>query len=353
VETWVGDLANVSATVDGACELSIELRIEIPGENAYPESMSRLKWKSLRGTVMKAVVLHEYGGPDKLKYEEWDDPQVGDGQILIRVSAAGVNPIDWKLRSGAMKDFMPLEFPAILGYDYSGVVRSVGKGVEGYAEGDEVFGRAGKAYAELLLADLAGLSKLPKGLDLIEAAALPVVLNTGEQLIVQAGKVQPGQTVVITGALGSVGRTAVWVAKKLGAHVIAGVRGSHKKAAEELGADALLALDSRQEMDSLGFVEVVADTIGGAVGDALLAKVKPGGTYASVVGPPQNAKLHPAVKVEAFGSHPDAANMHSLAEDLVNGKFKISVDRKIPLADAAKAHAAAEKGGVGKILLLA
>ena len=302
---------------------------------------------------MKAVVLHEYGGPDKLKYEDWDDPLADDGQILIRVVAAGINPIDWKIRSGAMKAFMPLELPAILGYDYSGVVRSVGKGIEGYAVGDRVFGRAGNAYAELLLADLTGLAKLPKRLDPMEAAALPVVLNTGEQLIVQAGKVQPGQTVVITGALGSVGRTAVWVAKKLGAHVIAGVRDSQKKAAEELGADALLALDSRQEMDSLGLVDVVADTIGGSVGESLLAKVKPGGTFASVVGPPQNAQLHSAVKVEAFGSHADATNMSLLAEDIANGKFKIPVARQFPLADAAKAHDEAEKGGVGKLLLLA
>ena len=302
---------------------------------------------------MKAVVLHEYGGPDELKYEEWDDPQAGDGQILIRVTAAGINPIDWKIRSGAMKTFMPLELPAILGYDYSGVVRSVGKGVEGYAEGDKVFGRAAKTYAELLLADLAGLSKLPKGLDPIEAAALPVVLNTGEQLIVQAGKVQSGQTVVITGALGSVGRTAVWVAKKLGAHVIAGVRASQKKAAEQLGADVIFALDSRQEIDSLGLVDVIADTIGGNVGDALVSKIKPGGIYATVTGPPQNANLYSNVKVEAFGSHPDAAGMRSLAEDIVNGKFRISVDRTFPLADAAKAHAEAEKGGIGKVLLLA
>lgn len=302
---------------------------------------------------MKAVVLHEYGGPDKLRYEEWDDPEVGDGQILIRVSAAGINPIDWKIRSGAMKTFMPLELPTILGYDYSGVVRSVGKGVEEYAEGDKVFGRAGKCYAELLLGDLAGLAKLPKGLDPIEAAALPVVLNTGQQLIVQAGKVQSGQTVVITGALGSVGRTAVWVAKKLGARVIAGVRSTQKKAAEELEADALLALDNRQEMDALGVVEVVADTIGGDVSNMLMAKVKPGGTYASVVGPPPNAKLHPTVNVEAFGSHPDAENMRSLAEEIASGKFKIPIDRMIPLADAAKAHAEAEKGGVGKVLLLA
>jgi NADPH:quinone reductase-like Zn-dependent oxidoreductase len=301
---------------------------------------------------MKAIVLHEYGGPDKLKYEDWDDPQAGDGQILIRVTAAGVNPIDWKLRSGAMKAFMPLELPTILGYDYSGVVRSVGKGVEGYAEGDKVFGRAARTYAELLLGDPAGMSKLPNGLDPIEAAALPVVLNTGEQLINQFGKVQSGQTVVITGALGSVGRTAVWVAKKAGARVIAGVRGSQKAAAEELGADALVALDSRQEMDSLGMVEVVADTIGGQVGGALLTKIKPGGTYVSVVGPP-DANLSPAIRVEAFGSHPDAASMRILAEDFANGKFKIPIDRVIPLADAARAHAEAEKGGVGKVLLLA
>src|ERR1700689_741390 len=113
---------------------------------------------------MKAIVLHEYGGADKLKNEDWDAPQVGDGQILIRVPAAGINPIDWKIRSGAMKTFMPLQLPTILGYDYSGVVRSVGKGVEGYAEGDKVFGRAGKTYAEFRLADLAGLIKSPKGL---------------------------------------------------------------------------------------------------------------------------------------------------------------------------------------------
>jgi NADPH:quinone reductase-like Zn-dependent oxidoreductase len=302
---------------------------------------------------MKAIVLHEYGSADNLKYEDWDDPQAGDGQILIRVTAAGLNPIDWKIRSGAMKAFMPLQLPTILGYDYSGIVRSVGKGVAGYAEGDKVFGRAGQAYAELLLADLAGLSKLPKGLDHIEAAALPVVLNTGEQLIAQAGKVQRGQTVVITGALGSVGRTAVWVAKKLGAHVIAGVRDSQKKEAEELGADTLLALDSRQDMDSLGSVDVVADTIGGGLADLLMPKVKSGGTYASVVGPPPNAKSYPTLRVEAFGSHPDAAAMRTLAEDLANGKFKIPVDRKFPLADAAKAHALAEKGGIGKVLLLA
>jgi NADPH:quinone reductase-like Zn-dependent oxidoreductase len=134
---------------------------------------------------------------------------------------------------------------------------------------------------------------------------------------------------------------------------VAGVRSSQKTAAEELGADSLLALDSSREIDSLGQVEVVADTIGGAIADALLAKVRPGGTYASVIGPPPNAALHPAVRVEAFGSHSDAANMRLLAEDIAGGKFRIPVARTHPLADAAKAHAEAEKGGIGKVLLVA
>jgi NADPH:quinone reductase-like Zn-dependent oxidoreductase len=143
------------------------------------------------------------------------------------------------------------------------------------------------------------------------------------------------------------------VAKKLGAHVIAGVRNSKKKLAEELGADAILALDSPQEIASLAPVDVVADTVGGSIGDALMAKVKPGGNYISAIGPPQNAHLFPTINAQGFGSHPDGAGMYSLAQDLVSGKFKIAIDRTFPLADAAKAHAEAEKSGVGKVLLLA
>jgi NADPH:quinone reductase-like Zn-dependent oxidoreductase len=302
---------------------------------------------------MKAVVLHEYGGPEKLKYEDWRDPEGGDDKILVRVIAAGVNPIDWKIRSGAMKDYMPLELPNILGYDYAGVVQSVGKAIAGYAEGDRVFGRASKTYAQYLLADLAGMAKIPEGMDTAEAAALPVILNTGEQLIRHAGKVKAGQKVLITGALGAVGRTAVWVARKDGAHVTIGVRGSQKEAAEELGADAVLALDRQDEMSSFGPVDVVADTLGGAVGNALLAKVAQGGTFASVVGPPADAQRYPNVRVEAFSSHPDANGMRALAEEIVKGKFRIPISRTYPLADAAKAHTETEKGGAGgKVLLL-
>ncbi len=302
---------------------------------------------------MKAVVLHEYGGPEKLKYEDWPDPQAGNGQVLVRVSAAGVNPIDYKLRSGAFKEFMPLTFPVILGYDFSGVVRAVGPNVKDFAPGDKVFGRAGSAYAQLVAADVIGVAKLPESLDLVEAAALPVITNTGEQLISRGTKIQKGQTVVVTGALGAVGRTAVWVARKTGAVVIAAVRGSQVKAAAALDADDVLALDDKASLEKLGFVDAVADTVGGAVGETLLGKVKPGGVFATVVGPPANAKLHPTVRIEMIQSAPDPATMHSLGEDVAAGRLVIPVDRMLPLEEASNAHAAAEKGGVGKILLIA
>ena len=302
---------------------------------------------------MKAVVLHEYGGPEKLKYEDWPDPQAGEGQVLVRVSAAGVNPIDYKLRSGAMKEFMPLTFPVILGYDFSGVVRAVGPNVKDFAPGDKVFGRTGSAYAQMVVADVIGVAKLPESLDLGEAAALPVITNTGEQLISRGTKIQKGQTVVVTGALGAVGRTAVWVARKAGAFVIAAVRSSQVKAAAALDADDVLALDDKASLEKLGFVDAVADTVGGEVAESLLGKVKPGGAFATVVGPPANAKLHPTVRVEMISSSPDPATMHSLGEDVAAGRLVIPIDRMLPLEEASNAHAAAEKGGVGKILLIA
>ena len=255
---------------------------------------------------MKAVVLHEYGGPEKLKYEEVADPVAGEGQVLVRVAATSVNPIDYKLRSGIFKDFMPLTFPAILGNDFSGIVRSVGAGVSGFAAGDKVMGMADSADAELVAAKAGSVTHLPDGLDLVEAAALPVVTLTGEQLITKGTKIQAGQTVLVSGAVGSVGRSAVWAAKQAGAVVIAGVRKSQVKEAAAVGADQVLALDDVSAMEKLGFIDAVADTVGGKTAEMLLGKVKPGGVFASVVGAPGNAALHPTVRVEAVVMQADA-----------------------------------------------
>jgi NADPH:quinone reductase-like Zn-dependent oxidoreductase len=302
---------------------------------------------------MKAVVLHEFGGPSKLKYEDVDDPVVGEGQVLVKLTASSVNPIDFKLRSGAMQAYQPLELPTILGRDVSGIVREVGTGVSGFAPGDKVMALGNKAYAELVLVKAEDLTHVPEKLDLVEAAALPLVTLTGEQLITRGTKIQSGQTVLVAGAIGGVGRSAVWTAKKAGAIVIAGVRKSQVKQAAELGADQVLALDDAGAMEKLGFIDAVADTVGHETAEMLLGKVKQGGVFASVLGPPGNAKMHPTVKIEAIRVTPDGTMLKTLAEDVVAKRLVIPIDRMVPLADAGEAHAAAEKGSIGKVLLLA
>ncbi len=302
---------------------------------------------------MKAVVLHEYGGPEKLKYEDFTDSVAGEGQVLVRVAASSVNPIDYKIRSGAMKQFFPVEFPAILGWDVSGIVRTVGAGVSEFKPGDKVMALIGKAYAELAVVAAKDVALVPEELDLVKAAALPLVTLTGEQLITQGTKIQSGQTVLVSGALGGVGRSAVWTAKKAGAKVIAGVKKSQVKEAAALGVDQVLALDDAAAMEKLGFIDAVADTVGGETAQKLLGNVKQGGVFASVLGPPANAGMHPTVKIEAVVVRPDAAMLRTMAEDVAAGRFAIPIDRMVPLADASAAHAAAEKGGIGKILLLA
>jgi NADPH:quinone reductase-like Zn-dependent oxidoreductase len=145
----------------------------------------------------------------------------------------------------------------------------------------------------------------------------------------------------------------VLTAKKAGAKVIAGVKRSQRHEAEQLGVDQVVALDDREEMAKLGFVDAVADTVGGETAQALLGKVKQGGTFASVLGPPANATMHPTVKIVPIQARPDAAKLREMAEDVVAGRLVIPIDRMLPLRDAAAGHAAAEKGGIGKVLLIA
>jgi NADPH:quinone reductase-like Zn-dependent oxidoreductase len=302
---------------------------------------------------MKAVVLHEYGGPEKLKLEEWDDPVAGEGEVLVRVSGASINPVDWKMRSGEAKERFPVEFPGILGRDVAGVVRAVGPGVTEFAPGDHVFALANHTYAELCAVKASELGKVPEGIELTHASALPLVTLTGDQLIRLGTGIQAGQTVLVTGALGGVGRTAVWVAKEAGAKVIAGVRAKQLDEAKTLGADHVIALDDAEAMEKLGMLNAIADAVGGETATKLLGNVAPGGIFASVLGPPKGAELHPQVKVVPVVCKPDPARMVKLAEDVVAGKLKIPVDRMIPLADAGEGQKAAEKGGIGKVILLA
>jgi NADPH:quinone reductase-like Zn-dependent oxidoreductase len=303
---------------------------------------------------MKAVVLHEYGGPEKLKLEDHvADPQVSGDIVLVAVAAASVNPIDWKVRSGARQKDFPLSFPAILGRDVSGIVHAIGANVRHFKPGDRVLALANKTYAELVAVSDADLTHLPDGLNLVDAAAIPLIALTGEQLVRLATKVQKGQTVVVTGALGSVGRAAVHAAKKMGAQVIAGVRKKSLQEAESLGVAGVLAIDDDQAIASLGPVDAVADTVGGEVAAKLFKRIKPGGSfgYASVV-PEGIAALNPAITITRVFAKPDPSKVREFADDVRDGKFVLPIGRRLPLSSAAEAHVLGEKGGVGKIVLL-
>jgi len=304
---------------------------------------------------MRAVVLHEYGGPDKLKFEEnVPEPQISGHTVLITAAAASVNPIDWKVRSGMRQKDFPLSFPAILGRDVSGVVQAAGANVKHFKAGDRVLALSHATYAELVAVNDSDVTHLPDGVDLADAAAIPLVSLTGDQLVRLATNVTKGQVVLITGALGSVGRAAVHIAKKIGAQVIAGVRAKELNDASSLGVSDVLAIDDDNAIEKLRLVDAIADTVGGAVAAKLIAKVKQSGSfgYTSVL-PEGAAAQNPTVKIARVLTQPDPSKVREFADDVRDGKFILPIGRRMPLRDAAEAHVLGEKGGIGKILLLA
>jgi NADPH:quinone reductase-like Zn-dependent oxidoreductase len=226
--------------------------------------------------------------------------------------------------------------------------------VDGFSVGDQVFAMADNTYAELCVVKAAVLAKVPKGLDLIQAAALPLVTVTGNQLLSATG-IQAGQTVLVLGAAGSVGRSAVFTAKQRGATVIAGVlkRQMQTDDAKTIGADQFVATDDDAAIANLPPLNAIADTVGGRTAENLIAKVKPGGVFASVLGAPQNAAQYPNIKVVPVFSQFDRKTLEFMAEAVRDGKLVIPISQKLPLREAAEAQAVAEKGGSGKILLLA
>lgn len=193
----------------------------------------------------------------------------------------------------------------------AGSAIEVGPGVEGFSIGDRVFAMADNTYAELSAVKAAVLAKVPDALDLIQAAALPLVTTTGNQLVLATG-IQAGQTILVAGAFGNVGRSAVFTAKSHGARVIAGILQRQIEAAKTLGADQLVATDDDVAIANLPPLDAVADAVGGKTAEKLIAKVKPGGVYASVVGVPRNAPDYPVVKVVTVFSHFDRKTLECM-----------------------------------------
>ena len=302
---------------------------------------------------MQAVRIHDYGGPETLIFEaDVPAPAVGDDAVLIEAAATSINPIDWKIRSGARQKDFPLKFPAILGKDVAGVVSAVGKNVRTFEPGDRVLGMADATYAELVVVDAAVLAHLPDGCDLVDAAAIPLIAMTGEQLVRLASHGKEGQTIIVTGALGSVGRAAVHTARKMGMHVVAGVRSAQLATAAALGVETL-AIDDPAAIAAFAMVDAIADTVGGETGAALFAKVRAGGAfgYASVL-PEGTAEKYPGVTLTRVFARPDASKIREFADDVRDGKFVLPVSRRMPLRQAGEAHAIAQGGGAGKIVLV-
>jgi NADPH:quinone reductase-like Zn-dependent oxidoreductase len=301
---------------------------------------------------MQAILLYSYGDPSQLRYEEIAMPKYGDNEVLVRVHATSINPIDVKIRSGAAKSRFPIEFPAILGRDLSGDVAETGRDVQGFPKGMRVMALANRTYAEYAVAKADLLAPIPDSLGFEQAGALPLVTITGAQLIERAVKPKAGQTVLVAGALGGVGRTAVHVARKHGARVFAGVRAKEKGDASKLNVDGVVAIDSEEEIGHLHDLDAIADTVGGTTIQRLLKTIRKGGILGSVLGEPEGANKYD-IHVEAFMAQPDASRLHQLADEVARHEFSIPIASTMKLRDIQEAHRIFERGGLsGKIVLV-
>jgi NADPH:quinone reductase-like Zn-dependent oxidoreductase len=236
----------------------------------------------------------------------------------------------------------------------SGLVRAVGANVKNFRAGDRVLAFSNATYAELVAVDDSGVTHVPDGMDLADAASIPLIALTGDQLVRVAKNVKEGQVVLITEDLGSVGRAAVHTAKKIGAQVIAGVRGKDLDDARSLGVFDVLAIDDYKAIENFPLVDAIADTVGGDVAAQLIAKVKQGGSFGYSAGLPESAASeYPTVKIMRVLAKQDPSKVREFADDVRDGKFILPIGRRLPLHKAAEPHMLGEKGGIGKILLLA
>lgn len=302
---------------------------------------------------MKAVLLHEYGDAGKLRYEDSDVPEFGDNEVLVRVRATSINPIDYKVRIGVAKGRFPVDFPGILGRDLSGEVADYGRNVTGFPKGMRVMALGNGTYAEFTVAKADVLAPIPEKLSFEQAAALPLVVTTGAQLIERATKPNAGETVLVTGALGSVGRAAVHVAKKLGTRVLAGVRSREvDQARQELKADEVVALDDDAAIGKLIDLDAIADTVSGPTIQRLMRAIRAGGTLGSVLGKPEGAEKHD-IQVRDMMAVPDASRLYQFAKEVANCEITIPIARTMKLSEIQEAHRLAESHAThGKIILV-
>jgi NADPH:quinone reductase-like Zn-dependent oxidoreductase len=308
---------------------------------------------------MKAVRIHNYGGPEVLRFEDAPRPTPGSGELLVKVYAASVNPLDWKVRAGYMKDYIPLPLPFIPGWDVSGVVEAVGLGVTKFKKGDEVYARPDVAahgyggYAEYVVVKENETALKPKSVDHVHAVAIPVGAVTAWRALFYTAGLDKGERVLIHGAAGGVGSFAVQLAKWKGAHVIGTASSRNQAFLRELGVDEPVDYQKTHFEDAVHDVDVVLDTIGGETQKRSWKVLKKGGILVSLVGPPsadEAAKL--GVRLAYLSAQGGTSLLAELAQLVDSGKIKPVVDKVLPLSEARQAHELNETGHArGKIVL--
>src|SRR6266404_7063644 len=308
-------------------------------------------------STMKAVVLNEYGGPEVLKYEDAPRPEPKDNEILIRVIAAGVNPVDGMVRAGMFAKYSQNAFPMIPGYDVAGIVEKTGANMEKYKPGDAVYAyiglKEGGAYAEYAVATGKEASPKPKSLTFEEAAAVPLAAETAWQALFDTAKLSAGQSVLIHGGSGGVGSFAIQFAKARGAKVFATASTSNQDLLKQLGADVAIDYTKQKFEDIAKDVDVVMDSIGKDTLARSYGVVKKGGFIVSLVARPNPAELEKhGIRGGVLSVEPNADELAEIGKLIDEKKIKVVVSQILPLADAAKAQEQAATGHTrGKIVL--
>ncbi|MFI1562329.1 NADP-dependent oxidoreductase [Streptomyces sp. NPDC020490] len=304
---------------------------------------------------MRAVVVERWGGPESLVEREIERPRPGLQEVLVRVHAAGVNPVDWKTRAGGFL----IEWGAVpaVGWDVSGTVEAVGPGVGMFRPGDEVFGmplfpRQAGAYAEYVVAPARHFAPKPVGLNHAEAAALPLAALTAWQALVDAADVRPGERVLVHAAAGGVGHFAVQIAKARGAYVIGTASAGKHDLVRRLGADEVVDYRAVRFEDVVTGVDVVLDAIGGETAERSLQVLRAGGRLITLTGPDDVPAARDGVRAMWVLVEPDHRGLREIAALVERGELKPVIETVLPLAQAAKAHQIGEQGRTtGKIVL--
>jgi NADPH:quinone reductase-like Zn-dependent oxidoreductase len=303
---------------------------------------------------MQTIRVYAYGAPDQLKYEQAPRPEPAEGEVLVRVHAAGVNPADWKVRQGLFRAFSDQEFPYTPGADMAGVVVKVGPGVTTFQEGQQVYGRSNKgSYAEYATALASLLALKPESLSFDEAATVPVGATTAWQALFDNGHLQAGQRVLILGASGGVGLFAVQFARWKGAHVIGTTSTSNVAFVHSLGAETVVDYTTTLVEQAVHDVDLVVDTIGGKTLESALSTLKRGGTIVSIAGrvPPQKAQ-ELGIRAAGMSAEVSSELLQRFARLIDEGQVKVFIQQVFSLDGAAQAHELSEGGhGRGRIIL--